>query len=513
MLTVDDVLALPVVQEADPQLLCAEGLDAELRWVHVTESESNVDLLFGRELVLTTLRNVSDVRGFLQQLRDAGAAGVIIEAPGAAELPVAGLGFPVIRLRRKVRFVAITEIIHQKLVAQQLADLQFSRSVHEIYTGLSLSEADEQAIVERTAQLLHAPVVLEDVRHLVLAHANADLDDWISRSRFVGYLDHTGRSAGAENWLQTPVGAARGRWGRLIVPAVLDDDAGAALVLERAGQALTIARLSGRDQRELLYQARTSMLHELQAAHGYSDKEVAVRAQSLGLDAAPYYVPLVLSLAAAERTPTETQLAERAALEVIEQLADTLRLGVLAGSLKPGYLAVILPVRARELVDSALQGFTRRLAEQLAEQLAGPAAIGVAAEGPLAACLSRLDEAAHVAQIVPHLPTRARPYYRFADLRLRGVLSAMGADARLRAFAHTELAGLLSPPDADGLQLLELYLAHGGNKSALAKAGYYSRPTLYARLAKLEDKLGVSLDSAESRASLQVALLWYRMHG
>ncbi|MFR0638875.1 PucR family transcriptional regulator [Glutamicibacter soli] len=509
MLTVNDVLALPVVQEADPQLLCADGLDAELRWVHVTESESNVDLLFGRELVLTTLRNVTDVRGFLEQLRDAGAAGVIIEAPGEAELQVAGLGFPVIRLRRKVRFVAITEVIHQKLVAQQLADLQFSRSVHEIYTELSLSEADEQAIVERTAGLLDAPVVLEDVRHLVLAHANADLDDWISRSRFVGYLEHTGRSAGAENWLQTPVGAARRRWGRLIVPAALEDDANAALVLERAGQALTIARLSGRDDRELLYQARTSMLHELQAAHGYGDKEIAVRAQSLGLDAAPYYVPLVLSLAAGERTPTETQLAERAALEVIEQLADTLHLGVLAGSLKPGYLAVILPVRARELVDSALQGFTRRLAEQLAE----PVAIGVAAEGPLAACLARLDEAAHVAHIVPHLPTRAQPYYRFADLRLRGVLSAMGADARLRAFAHTELDGLLSPLDEDGLQLLELYLAHGGNKSALAKAGYFSRPTLYARLAKLEDKLGVSLESAESRASLQVALLWYRMHG
>ena len=88
----------------------------------------------------------------------------------------------------------------------------------------------------------------------------------------------------------------------------------------------------------------------------------------------------------------------------------------------------------------------------------------------------------------------------------------MGADARLRAFAHTELDGLLSPLDEDGLQLLELYLAHGGNKSALAKAGYFSRPTLYARLAKLEDKLGVSLESAESRASLQVALLFYRMH-
>lgn len=83
----------------------------------------------------------------------------------------------------------------------------------------------------------------------------------------------------------------------------------------------------------------------------------------------------------------------------------------------------------------------------------------------------------------------------------------------MRSFAHTELSGVLQPLDVEGLELLELYLRHGGNKSALAKAGYLSRPTLYARLAKLEDKLGLSLESAESRASLQVALMWYRLHG
>lgn len=83
----------------------------------------------------------------------------------------------------------------------------------------------------------------------------------------------------------------------------------------------------------------------------------------------------------------------------------------------------------------------------------------------------------------------------------------------MRSFALTELSGLLSPMDTDGLELLELFLNHGGNKSTLAKESYLSRPTLYARLTKLEDKLGVSLGTAESRASLQVALLWYRMHG
>ncbi|MCZ4150709.1 hypothetical protein BZG21_40700, partial [Escherichia coli] len=133
-------------------------MDAQLRWVHVTESTENIDLLLGRELILTTLRNVSDVRAFITALREAGAVGVIIEDLSGAELDVADLGLPVIALRTTTRFVSITEVIHQKLVAEQLEAVQFSRTVHEIYTGLSLTEADEAQIVARTAQLLSAPV-------------------------------------------------------------------------------------------------------------------------------------------------------------------------------------------------------------------------------------------------------------------------------------------------------------------------------------------------------------------
>jgi purine catabolism regulator len=57
------------------------------------------------------------------------------------------------------------------------------------------------------------------------------------------------------------------------------------------------------------------------------------------------------------------------------------------------------------------------------------------------------------------------------------------------------------------------YLDSGGNKAALARSGYLSRPTLYARLARLEELLAVDLDDAESRTSLHVALLLHRLRG
>ena len=47
----------------------------------------------------------------------------------------------------------------------------------------------------------------------------------------------------------------------------------------------------------------------------------------------------------------------------------------------------------------------------------------------------------------------------------------------------------------------------------MARAGHLSRPALYARVTRLQDRLGASLDDAESRTALHVALLWWRMSG
>ena len=95
-----------------------------------------------------------------------------------------------------------------------------------------------------------------------------------------------------------------------------------------------------------------------------------------------------------------------------------------------------------------------------------------------------LEEAIQVAETVATFDTRARPFYRFADVRLRGLLALMHADARLKSFAEAELAGILDPPDEPALELLGLYLKHGGNKSALARTGFLSRPALYAPAGK-----------------------------
>lgn len=529
VLSVARILELPVVQAGRPEVLSGhESLGNSVRWVHVTETADLAELLTGGELVLSTGLAFGEAgtgaAAFLEQVHDAGAVGIIVElVPGVSrniERSIAALrvaaqhvDFPVVLLHRRVRFVEITEVVHRMLVSDQLAALERSRTIHEVFTALSLENATEEEIVARAAELIGAPILLEDVAHLVLAFAAAGSEEsellghWAKRSRRVGYLETTGRGMGEESWLQTPVGVRAQRWGRLVAPVKVLNDDDAAMVLERAGQTLTIARLAGRDQKELLHQARAGLLHELRQAHSLSADEVLVRAMALGLNDVAHYVPVVLRLdTRSGQTPTGLQLRERELLDALLSVLDSARATALSASLQSGQIGMVLGIDARQLEEPLLERIFRQLAR---EQINVDWSVGVGHGKPSVKEAARgLDEAVQVAEIVATFDTRARPFYRFADVRLHGLLAVLQDDIRVKSFAEAELSGILDPLDESSLELLELYLKHGGNKSALARTGFLSRPALYARLEKLEDKLGVSLEDAESRTSLHVALLW-----
>lgn len=529
-ITVADVLELAVLRAGQPEVL--SGLDclaALVRWIHIAEDAETSALLEGGELVLTTGLNfkgsVSATRRFLARFLAAGAVGIVIEladetdtdAANRVREAAASVSGVVVLLYRRIRYVQVTEQVHRILMKQQLARVERARHVHEVYTGLSLQDASEQQIVDRTAEMVAAPVVFEDVGHRVLSYHPADaepaelLDEWQQRSRLVGYSPSTGvfNSGTADSnspaWLQTPVGHKGQRWGRLVVPTQRGDETDAMQVLERAGQALTMARMAGRDQRELLHQAKTGLLHDLRQAPTPTEQEAVARASALGLKPGASYVPVVVRLDRSAGEPATTlQLREREMLEAIERVADAARLPVLAASIHSGSVGLMLSVAARELEIPALE---RIFGDFEATALS----VGVGAgHSSLLHAAAGLEEATQVAEIAATLETRERRYYRFADVRLRGLLSVLADDARARAFTRAELAGLLEPGESRDLELLEAFLTHGGNKSALARSGYISRQTLYPRLARLQEKLGVSLDDAESRTALHVAVLWLR---
>ncbi|MEZ2372903.1 PucR family transcriptional regulator [Arthrobacter sp. RCC_34] len=572
-LTVRDALGLDALRAGSPEVLAGEaGLDAPVRWVHIAEEAEASSLLEGGELVLTTglaFRHSADLtRTFLERYQAAGAAAVAVElvdddgAPdtrAAAHLRAAAgaVGCPLILLTRRVRFVQVTEEAHRALMDHQVRRLERARHVHEVFTALSLENAGEKGIVDATAALLGSPVVFEDPAHLVLSYSARDrdparlLDGWAERSRFVGYRNQTEFGTGGDRWLQTPVGLTGQRWGRLVAPELVPEDSGrpdgdfpgrdvpdrdfadAFQVLERAGQALTMARMAGRDRREVLFQARSGLIQDLRQATPPDEQEALARATALGLSRGAAYVPLVARLEAGGTggtstgpgaagagssgpaspvdTPdaTEVQLRERAFLDALQAWAQSTRQSALASSLHAGSVAILLPLAALELEDSALH----RLAA--APQLAGFRwTLGAGpAERSLVAAARGLDAADQVAETAATLGSRHLPFYRFADIRLRGLLALLSDDSRVKAFAQAELGPVLDTGQAHALQLLRDYLAHSGNMTSLAKARNVSRQALYAHVKSLQSLLGLPLEDPESRASLTVALLWHDLSG
>ena len=61
-----------------------------------------------------------------------------------------------------------------------------------------------------------------------------------------------------------------------------------------------------------------------------------------------------------------------------------------------------------------------------------------------------LEAASHVAEVASTLDVRERSFYRSSDVRIRGLLSLLAEDSRLRAFAEGELGPLLGASGRDG---------------------------------------------------------------
>jgi purine catabolism regulator len=537
--TLRSVLASPAVRAGAPEVLAGEvRLDVPVRWVHVGEVRELAGLLRGGELILTTGLAMSgpgrEAVGYVEGLVGAGAAGLVVELgetlPSVPE-PVLRAArahqFPLVALHRRVRFVEITEEVHRRIVAEQLEEVEFARSVHETFTRLSLEAADVASIVRTAAELCDSSVVLEDLaRHVVAFEARHRpaaglLADWEARSRRVPALESTG-IAGPEGWLTSPVGRTGNRWGRLVVPHARASQTRLALVLERGAQALELGRMVERDRTSLALQAQGGLLAD-RAAGRLPDEETArARAASLGLRTAPRYVGVVARAASPPASPPAEPagvdpVAEHAVSRaLVERLSAAVRaagasglVGPLPGASGPqaGLLLAVPPAGDGSAADES------GVLDALADTLGGGLVLGVGPAGRgLLGAGAGLRLAAHVAEVAATMPGAlgARPYYRSGDVRLHGLLALLHDDPRVQAFAESELAPLLDHEARLGgglLELLRQFVAAGGNKTRLAASAHRSRPAVYKKLARIERILGVDLDEPGSFLAVSVALL------
>ncbi|HMS75495.1 PucR family transcriptional regulator [Gordonia sp. (in: high G+C Gram-positive bacteria)] len=517
-MAVTEVIALPEVTRGEPVVLSDAGADREVRWVHISDVADMSNLLEGGEIVLTTgdaLR--ADPRPYLTALASTGALGVIAEfhrdwhvvPPRIGEF-AASLGLTLVILRREVRFVDITERVHRTLVAEQYEAIDFARRTHEVFTELTLGHADAADITDAAAELLGTAVVLENLGHQAVASSGAlasnVLRDWERRSR---QEDMRG-----EAWLPVWVGREGDRWARLIAVQPGDRDR-TVMVLERAAQALEMARMAERDQLDLERQAQAGLIDDVLRERIRDEKEVLARAVALGFVPAAEYVPAALRVADWPLEPDPVAAQRRTA-----QLLDIVVSGVRAAghtglfSVRDfGEVRMVLSLNInrgrsrRQVVDDLARALVRDIGRITG---LGNVVVGSAASrGGVSPAIGALAEAREVAQVAASMPASGRIVFEVSDIRIRGLVSLLRNDPRAIRFAESELRDLILhdiQTGTDHVDVLRAYLRLAGNKSALAAHLHLSRPAVYSRLARIEAIVG-DLSDGESMTSLHVALL------
>lgn len=513
-LTLADILDLPSMRGGEPEVVCVGPMDQPVRWVHVSDLADLSGLLTGGELVLTTGQALADPArrdGYLPGLAAAGAAGVVVELglhinalPESVRDSGATLSLPVVVLHRPVRFVDVTEEVHRSIVADQYAEVEYGRRVHEAFTALSMRRASVEQIVSATADMLDTPVVLEDLNRQVLAFDGRGvsttvlLADWERRSRLTA----------SDTWVACPVGPYREEWGRLIAPRIAADGR-VLMTLERAAQALALHRMVEQNRSSLELRAQSGLVDDLLRGRITDEAEATARAHALGLRPALTYVPMAVRLR--ESAGADQVAVAQRRVRISDVVMHTVRAAGqtgLAATRDDGQIDLVLaPQRLSTLeqVCSAIRQAVIRL------DGVGDCVIGVGPESSLLIdTVGGLREAGHVAEVAMSMPLHDKPFHRSSDVRLRGLLSLIRSDPHVQAFAETELAGLLAHRAKHGdesFELLRHYLDAGGNKAELARTLHMSRPTLYSRLDALQRVIGLDLDDAESRTSLHVAML------
>src|SRR5438093_2409686 len=146
-LSVGDLLKTPGL---DIRLMAgASGTSGPIRWVHVSELEDPTPWLKGGEILLTTGMGIGKTparqRAYVDRLRRAGLAGLgfgtgfsFRSIPKPLADAADRVGFPVFEVPYAVPFIAITEAVFTRLVAEQYDLLSRSLESEHSLTGSGL---------------------------------------------------------------------------------------------------------------------------------------------------------------------------------------------------------------------------------------------------------------------------------------------------------------------------------------------------------------------------------------
>ena len=516
-----DVLELDLLRDAGLRIATGSGQsDLPVSWVHSGEIADIARFLSGGEVLLTAATGLSspkaDRRAYVRELAQAGAAALIVELGRTfTELPAEMIdeaesrGLLIAVLEREVPFAEVTRLVHTAILREQYSAQERATQIGDDFSRLVLEGAHVPEMLELLASRLDNPVVLEDGLRRVVAYGQGSgpmapvLREWHHHSR----RGHQGTPVGVQTAESEPrcvwtSVALRGEiWGRLHVLEVDSAvDAVAQLALGRAASNIALYLLAERDA-YLSETAERSLVSDAANRANFGGEEFLARATGLGIGFDEDLVMIVAS-----RTDAATDGGEATAQEAGEQrLRDWFRqsgwpsvVGMLSGQ--------IVAVAA----SSPRGGMRPRLAELAGGLDDGAFVYRVGISRPARA--SVLRRAYAEAQIAYDLgpAMSSDPVHHYNDLVLHRLLTPLAKTGpQLTNFVESELGDLIAydaQHNSDLLKTLDAFLQNNGNKAATADALFLQRRSIYYRLTRIEELLGRSIEPADHRARLYVAL-------
>src|SRR5699024_414704 len=153
--------------------------DELVRWMHILETARPEGLLPGGEFILTTATfldqftqdpdaGVGAANRFMDTIEQTGAVAVVAEILEGREFVTEALTraarrrqIPIYLLHQRIRFVELTQYVHENIAAVRLQEVETDRRIHEAFTRLSVGSASTDRIVSEATALLGCRVVWE----------------------------------------------------------------------------------------------------------------------------------------------------------------------------------------------------------------------------------------------------------------------------------------------------------------------------------------------------------------
>ena len=499
--TVQDILG---VQELSLRLLAGEGhTEGSVRWVHASELEDPTPWLKGGELILTTGMGVgatpANRRAYVKRLATAGAAGLgfglgfghertpraIVNASEAAGLPLFEVPYP-------VPFIAITEAVFTRIVAEQYETLQRAVDAEHGLTRAVMEGKGIDGVAASLAAVTHGWVLLLDLHGIPLAATGRAASSRVGRiweelrdsrpdstSFSITLVDR-----GHHVWVQ-PVGA-HGRVEAFL--AVGKPEQPSAFDRITAGYALSMFAIelaTSRAVADAQRRLRGDFFDQL-AAGEVSGAEIARGLARFGFERDAEV--MVMAFEGADPEALTSMLTD-----------DRSRTD-------GGFLVSGTETGASLLVPAGPDPNLPEMVAGLSQRLSGDVRVG-AGSSVSTGDVSRSLREAHYALQVCRLEGWAQA--GFADLGTYRLLLSMTDPDALRAFADAMLAPLDAyDRDNNGelLRSLQAFLQHNARWEAAAAELYVHRHTLRYRMRKVEELSGRDLGSSFDRMEFWLAL-------